>query len=90
MSSRARRTAKAVGATAGALTGLGAGCLAYAGLYEVNAFRLRTIAVRVLPPGANSIRALHISDIHMVPAARARQRWLSGLADLNPDLVINT
>src|SRR5215213_4854230 len=90
MSSRVRRTAKAVGATAGAMTGLGAGCLAYAGLYEVNAFRLRTIAVRVLPPGANSIRALHISDIHMVPAARARQRWLSGLADLKPDLVINT
>ena len=81
-----RKTLKAVGATAGA----GAGCLAYAGLYEVNAFRLRTIAVRVLPPGANPIRALHISDVHMVPAARARQRWLSGLADLRPDLVINT
>ncbi len=85
-----RRTAKAVGATAGALTGVGASCLAYAGLYEVNAFRLRTIAVRVLPPGTNPIRALHISDIHMVPAARTRQRWLSGLADLKPDLVINT
>lgn len=85
-----RRTAKAVGVTAGALTGVGASCLAYAGFYEVNAFRLRTIAVRVLPPGANPIRALHISDIHMVPAARARQRWISGLADLKPDLVINT
>ena len=90
VSSRTRKTLKAVGATTGALTGVGAGCLAYAGLYEVNAFRLQTLAVRVLPPGANPIRALHITDIHMVPAARARQRWLSGLADLKPDLVINT
>jgi len=90
VSSRTRKILKALGATAGALTGVGAGCLTYAALYEVNDFRLRRIAVRVLPPGADPIRALHISDLHMVPAARARQRWLSGLADLKPDLVINT
>ena len=28
---------------------VGAGCLAYAGLYEVNAFRLRRVTVPVLP-----------------------------------------
>jgi predicted MPP superfamily phosphohydrolase len=69
---------------------VGAGCLAYAGLYEVNAFRLRRVTVPVLPAGARDIRVLHISDLHMTPHARARQRWLSTLGALEPDLVINT
>jgi predicted MPP superfamily phosphohydrolase len=69
---------------------VGAGCLAYAGLYEVNAFRLRRVTVPVLPPGARPIRVLHMSDVHMTPYARARQRWLSTLGALEPDLVINT
>ena len=33
---------------------------------------------------------LHISDLHMTPQATARQRWVVGLAGLEPDLVINT
>jgi predicted MPP superfamily phosphohydrolase len=33
---------------------------------------------------------LHLSDVHMTPSARARQRWLSTLGALEPDLVINT
>jgi uncharacterized protein len=72
------------------LGGVGAGCLAYAGLYEVNAFRLRRVTVPVLPSGAGPIRVLHVSDVHMTPYARARQRWLSSLRALEPDLVINT
>ena len=69
---------------------IGAGCLAYAGLYEVNAFRLRRFTVPVLPGGARPIRLLHVSDAHMTPADTARQRWLSTLGALEPDLVINT
>ena len=69
---------------------IGAGCLAYAGLYEVNAFRLRRLDVPVLPAGARPIRVLHLSDVHMTPSFRARQRWLSTLGALEPDLVINT
>jgi uncharacterized protein len=69
---------------------LGASCLAYAGLYEVNAFRLRRVDVPILPSGARPIRILHISDVHMTPHASARQRWLSTLGALEPDLVINT
>ena len=69
---------------------VGAGCLAYAGLYEVNAFRLRRVTVPVLPVGARPIRLLHVSDLHMTPYAKARQRWLSTLGALEPDLVINT
>jgi predicted MPP superfamily phosphohydrolase len=67
-----------------------ASCVAYAGLYEVNAFRLRRVTVPVLPVGARPIRVLHVSDVHMTPHARARQRWLSTLNGLEPDLVINT
>ena len=67
-----------------------ASCRAYAGLYEVNAFRLRRIDVPALPPGARPLRVLHLSDVHMTPSAGARQRWLSTLGALEPDLVINT
>jgi predicted MPP superfamily phosphohydrolase len=69
---------------------IGAGCLAYAGLYEVNAFRLRRFTLPVLPGNARPIRLLHVSDVHMTPADTARQRWLSTLGALEPDLVINT
>src|SRR4030095_10525649 len=69
---------------------IGAGCLAYAGFYEVNAFRLRRVDVPVLPSGARPIRVLHMSDVHMTPSFRPRQRWLSTLGALEPDLVINT
>jgi uncharacterized protein len=69
---------------------VGTGCLAYAGLYEVNAFRLRRVTVPVLPADARPIRVLHVSDVHMTPYAKARQRWLSTLGALEPDLVINT
>ncbi|HEX6760944.1 MAG TPA: metallophosphoesterase [Propionibacteriaceae bacterium] len=84
------RTAKSIVKGLLGVGGVGAGCLAYAGLYEVNAFRLRRVAVPVLPPGARPIRVLHVSDVHMTPFARARQRWLSTLGALEPDLVINT
>jgi predicted MPP superfamily phosphohydrolase len=72
------------------LAGLGAGCLAYAGLVEVRAFALRRVEVPVLPAGADPVRVLHISDLHLTPTTVARQRWVAGLAALEPDLVIDT
>ena len=87
--SRSRATTAIVRSLLG-VGALGARCLAYAGLYEVNAFRLRRVDVPVLPPGARPVRMLHVSDVHMTPSARARQRWLSTLGALEPDLVINT
>jgi predicted MPP superfamily phosphohydrolase len=73
-----------------ALAGLGAGCLAYAALYEVRAFTLRRVSVPVLPEGADPVRVLQVSDLHLTPYARARQQWVAGLAALEPDLVIDT
>jgi len=69
---------------------LALGSLAYAGLVEVNAFRLRRVTVPVLPPGAGSLRLLHLSDFHLTPRDRRRQQWVSELSALEPDLVINT
>lgn len=36
------------------------------------------------------IRVLHISDIHFAPGQRAKAKFLASLAELKPDLVVNT
>lgn len=64
--------------------------LAYASLYEVNAFTVREFTVPVLAPGSEPLRILHLSDTHMTPRQHKKQDWLSGLAALEPDLVVNT
>ena len=33
---------------------------------------------------------LHLSDIHMTPSQSRKQEWVRSLADLEPDLVVNT
>ena len=63
--------------------------LAYA-VAETRAFTLRTATVPVLAPGSAPFRVLHLSDTHMTPGQHRKQQWLRGLADLQPDLVVNT
>jgi predicted MPP superfamily phosphohydrolase len=86
----ARRIIAPVAAGLGTVAGIGAGCLAYASLYEVRAFTVRRVEVPILPADATPIRVLHISDLHMTPYQQAKQRWVSRLSGLEPDLVINT
>jgi uncharacterized protein len=74
----------------GGLAVVGAGTLAYSAGYEVRAFRVREAELPCLPAGSAPLRVLHVSDIHMTPPQRAKQEWLQGLADLQPDLVVNT
>lgn len=64
--------------------------LAYSAGYEVRAFTLRDVTVPVLPAGADSIRVLHVSDIHMTPRQRKKANWLKSLANVRPDFVIAT
>ena len=66
------------------------GALAYASLYEVNAYTLRRVEVPILPRGARPIRVLQVSDLHLTPKNRERIEWVSRLAGLEPDLVIDT
>jgi predicted MPP superfamily phosphohydrolase len=69
---------------------LGAGSLGYATLYEAKAFTVRRSTVPVLPAHSPPLRVLHLSDLHLTPSQRAKQAWLSRLAALEPDLVVNT
>lgn len=77
------RAGLALGATG--LAGLG-----YASLIERNAFVLRHRSVPVLPRGHRALRVLHLTDLHLMPAQRRKAAWVSALADLHPDLVVNT
>ncbi|MGQ0777400.1 MAG: metallophosphoesterase [Pseudonocardiales bacterium] len=69
---------------------LGAAGVGYAAGIERRRWTLRQATLPVLPVGARSLRILHISDLHMTPGQSAKQRWVAGLADLQPDLVVNT
>ena len=69
---------------------LGTAGIGYAAGVEVRNWTLRQATLPVLPAGAKRLRILHISDLHMTPGQRAKQRWVAGLAELAPDLVVNT
>jgi len=77
-------------ATAETVAALGAAGLAYSAGYEVRAFTMRHVTAPVLPTNASDLRILHISDMHLTPSQTKKQRWLSSLAELNPDFVIVT
>ncbi|MGI8678916.1 MAG: metallophosphoesterase [Jatrophihabitans sp.] len=77
------RAAIGVGAT-------GLGTLAYGTLVERNAFTLRHFDVPVLTPGSAPLRVLHVSDLHITPRQSRKIAWIKALADLRPDLVVNT
>ena len=80
---------RVVGRALGAGTVAGAGLTAYAA-WEARAYTLRRVEVPLLPAGARPVRVLHLSDLHMTPGQRRKQEWLSGLATLRPDLVVDT
>lgn len=51
-------------------------------------FKLHTLSVQGVSP--KPMRILHISDLHYAPGQSKKDEFLSSLAELNPDLVINT
>ena len=54
-------------------------------------FAIRRDELKVLPAGSQDIVVLHISDIHMAPWQKYKQRWIRTLQSrINPDLVVNT
>ncbi|MDY3126853.1 MAG: metallophosphoesterase [Corynebacterium sp.] len=79
--------------TLGSLAALGAGLLVW-GNRELTNFELKDITVPLLAPGTlrgkEEFRILHVSDLHMIPGHKKKIEWVSGLDDLDPDLVINT
>jgi predicted MPP superfamily phosphohydrolase len=57
---------------------------------EVRWFALRRATLPVLPPGRDDVRVLHLSDLHLTPSQRHKQQWVRRLAELQPDLVVDT
>lgn len=68
----------------------GVGAFAYGTLIERNAFTVRRFEVPVLSPGAEPLRVLHVSDLHITAQQHRKHAWIRGLAALEPDLVVNT
>jgi len=89
MSSRSR-----LARTAGRVVGLGAlagvAGIGYAAGIEVRNFTVRRFDIPCLPAGSRPIRVLHVSDLHLTPNQGFKRRWIASLADLEPDLVVNT
>lgn len=57
---------------------------------ERTAFTVRRSILPVLAPGSPDLKVLHLSDLHMAPWQRKKQRFVRELADLEPDLVVDT
>ena len=54
-------------------------------------FAIRKTELKVLPKGAKDIIVLHISDVHLAPWQKYKQRWIKKLnSKVSPDLVIDT
>lgn len=75
---------------AAALAGAAVAGTVYATGWERNAFTLRRHTLPLLAPGSQSLKILHISDLHMMPGQKRKQQFVSSLARLEPDLVLNT
>ena len=75
---------------------LGAGAALW-GLAEAQAYTLRRRSI-LIDGGARAgsagtskpLRALHISDIHLVPWQHRRIKWIQSLAQTQPDFLILT
>ncbi|WP_127792805.1 metallophosphoesterase [Agromyces sp. LHK192] len=73
-----------------AIGAAGAAAFAWGSLVERTRWTLRRVEAPVLPPGSSPIRVLHLSDLHMAPWQRGKQQWVRALADLQPDLIVDT
>jgi predicted MPP superfamily phosphohydrolase len=81
---------RATTALPAAVLGSATAGIAYASLYERNRWTLRRFEVPVLDPDSAPLRVLHLSDLHMTAGQRSKQEWVASLAELQPDLVVDT
>ncbi len=75
---------------AAASLGIAAATAVYGAAIERRAYRVRRETVPVLVPGADPIRVLHLSDLHLAPWQHEKVAWVRSLVALKPDLIINT
>lgn len=74
----------------GAMGAVGVGAAVWGVGIERYLFTVREASAAALAPGSAPVRVLHISDAHMAPWQRRKQQWLASLAELGPDLIVNT
>lgn len=86
----ARRGAHPALIALGAVGAVGAGAAIWGIGIERYLFTVREASAVALPPGTAPLRILHISDAHMAPWQHRKQDWLASLAELKPDLIVNT
>jgi len=73
------------------LAGAGVLGLAYGGLVERRAFRLRHVTVPGLRPAASApVRMLHLSDLHLLPGQERKLAFVRGCVRAGPDVVVAT
>lgn len=84
-----RRVLKAAGAIAGAAS-LAAPFILTAHRARIGVLTVPLLKPGTLPRGRDSVSVLHITDMHLRPQQRAKAYWIQSLAELKPDLVINT
>ena len=73
----------------GTTAALGAATLAYS-LIEARCPVLRRIDVPVLAADEEPLTVLHLADLHLTGHTEARVAWVRRLAQLQPDVVVNT
>jgi predicted MPP superfamily phosphohydrolase len=89
LASRARSIGRGFAVTTAAAAAAGMATAGY-GVWEKNQFVLREESLQIITPGFGPFRVVHLSDIHFVPGQSRKAQWLSSLAGLQPDLVVNT
>lgn len=88
--SRPRSTRGTATRVAAATALAGTAGLAWSAGVELRWFTVRRFTLPVLPPGHRPLRVLHVSDLHLTPGQDRKRRWVRRLAELEPDLVVNT
>lgn len=86
----AHRAARLTARTVLGGAAVGSAALFYGSVIERTAFAVRRATLPVLDAGSPVLRLLHISDLHLLPRQRRKLAFLRSLADLHPDMVLNT
>lgn len=73
-----------------ALVGVAVAIAIWGIFIERQLFAIRRQSIKILPTNATPMTILQIGDTHFAPWQRRKAKFVSGLAALNPDLVINT
>lgn len=81
---------RAFGIAAAASLGMAAAAAVYGIAIERRAYRVRHEVIPVLSPGADPVRILHLSDLHLAPWQRDKIAWVQSLTAHRPDLIIDT